>query len=155
MKFYKYLLIMVFAMIGNQLVAQWDPHGVHSTTNNVSIGTSQSDAMLTVNGKIHSTDLIIDPNVDAPDYVFEADYLMMSLDELRDFISENKHLPGVPSASEMETNGINLEEMNYMLLEKIEELTLHILGQQERIEKLKNQNEELNLKIREIKQRNN
>jgi hypothetical protein len=53
-----------------------------------------------------------------------------SLTEIENYIKANKHLPEVPSAKEMETNGINLSEMNMLLLKKVEELTLHLIEQQ-------------------------
>jgi hypothetical protein len=73
-----------------------------------------------------------------PDYVFEQDYTLMSLSDLETYIKTNKHLPGIPSASEVEANeGLELGEMNRLLLEKVEELTLHIIAQQKEIETLK------------------
>jgi predicted RNA-binding protein with TRAM domain len=70
------------------------------------------------------------------DYVFEKDYDLMPLKELQSFIKRNKRLPEVPSATEAVSNGIELKEMNVLLLKKVEELTLHILKLNERIEKL-------------------
>jgi len=61
------------------------------------------------------------------DYVFEEDYVLMPIEELEAFIKEHKHLPGVPSAEEDVKNGIDLAEMNKILLEKIEELTLRVI----------------------------
>lgn len=61
------------------------------------------------------------------DYVFERGYELMPWQELEIFIKENKHLPGVPSASEVVENGLDVGEMNKILLEKIEELTLRII----------------------------
>jgi hypothetical protein len=61
------------------------------------------------------------------DYVFEKDYELMSTEELEAYIKEHKHLPGVPSAKEVVANGIDLAEMNKILLEKIEELTLRVI----------------------------
>ena len=61
----------------------------------------------------------------------------MSLGELKKFIETNKHLPEIAPAAEMENNGINLSEMNALLLKKIEELTLYIIQQQEQIDELK------------------
>ena len=61
------------------------------------------------------------------DYVFDEDYVLMPIDELEAFIKKNKHLPGVPSAAEVVKEGIDLAEMNKILLEKIEELTLRII----------------------------
>jgi hypothetical protein len=54
---------------------------------------------------------------------------------VQDYINENKHLPEVPSAKEMEENGINLKEMNLILLKKIEELTLYVIEQNQTLEK--------------------
>jgi hypothetical protein len=68
-----------------------------------------------------------------PDYVFASDYALMSFQELREFISVNKHLPNVPSAKEYEIEGVDLGEMNRVLLEKVEELTLYILQLEERM----------------------
>ncbi len=72
----------------------------------------------------------------APDYVFEADYELPSLSELSAYITENKHLPNVPSAAEIEASGINMRRFNFAMLEKIEELVLYTLGQQETIDAL-------------------
>ena len=70
-----------------------------------------------------------------PDYVFEDDYELMPLADLAAFIDENGHLPNVPSAEEVEAAGsINMTKMQYTLLEKVEELTLYTLAQQELLE---------------------
>jgi hypothetical protein len=94
----------------------------------IGVGTAAPDEKLTVKGKIHTSEVRVDmqPNV-APDYVFEKDYNLLSLSELESYIKANKHLPEVPSAKEMEANGMNLKEMNLILLKKVEELTLHLI----------------------------
>lgn len=61
------------------------------------------------------------------DYVFEEDYELMPTLELEAYIKEHKHLPGVPSAAEVAEEGIDLAEINKILLEKIEELTLRVI----------------------------
>lgn len=61
------------------------------------------------------------------DYVFASDYQMLSTEELEAYIKEHGHLPGVPSAEEVVENGLDLGEMNKILLEKVEELTLRVL----------------------------
>ena len=63
----------------------------------------------------------------AADYVFDESYDLKSLDEVEAFVKENKHLPGVPSASKMKEEGMSLSEMSNLLLEKVEELTLHLI----------------------------
>ena len=70
----------------------------------------------------------------APDYVFEPDYKLLSLNELRSYIKKNKHLPGVPSAKQIEKEGfIDAVKMDYTLLEKVEELTLYTLQQDKQL----------------------
>ena len=59
----------------------------------------------------------------------------------KDFINENKHLPNVPSATDIRISEISLGDMNATLLRKIEELTLYIIEQDKRIEKLENKKE--------------
>ena len=114
----------------------------------IGIGTERPDELLTVKGKIHTQEVLVDLNgAVAPDYVFENYFLgaselnplyrMRSLDELELFIEQNHRLPGVPSALELEKEGLALKEMNLLLLEKIEELTLYALQQQKEIEALK------------------
>ncbi len=74
-----------------------------------------------------------------PDYVFGADYRLRSLSETEAYIRENGHLPDVPSAEEVEEGGLSLGEMNKVLLQKVEELTLHVIELQKQIDELKNQ----------------
>lgn len=72
------------------------------------------------------------------DYVFENNYSLMPLNELENFITKNKHLPEVPTTNEAIEKGIELKEMNILLLKKVEELTLYVIQQQKEIQKLKN-----------------
>lgn len=72
-----------------------------------------------------------------PDYVFNSDYQLMPLNELQVFIQKNNHLPNVPSACEMEEQGINLAESNVMMMEKVEELTLYLLQMKEQLDSQK------------------
>lgn len=72
------------------------------------------------------------------DYVFENNYELKNLKDLENYIKINKHLPEVPSTEEAIKNGIELKEMNILLLKKVEELTLYIIEQNKRIEKLEN-----------------
>lgn len=70
------------------------------------------------------------------DFVFDENYKLKSLKELEIYINTNKHLPGLPSTKEVETNGINLGEMTNTLTQKLEELTLYIIEQNKKIEAL-------------------
>jgi hypothetical protein len=71
------------------------------------------------------------------DYVFADDYPLMSPEDLSSFIKQHRHLPGIPTQQEVEKEGISLGETNIKLLEKIEELTLYMLNQQEQIREVK------------------
>ncbi|MBB6273361.1 hypothetical protein HDF26_003821 [Pedobacter cryoconitis] len=111
-------------------------NGNHYIQNgNVGIGTMQPDAKLSVKGKIHAEEIKVDLNIPGPDYVFDDQYRLLSLKETADFIKLNKHLPDVPSAKQMEKEGINVSKMQMKLLQKIEELTLHLIEQQKTIDK--------------------
>jgi len=110
---------------------------------NVMIG-SGSPALgysLSVNGKIISEEVRValsgTPNW--PDYVFENDYRLMPLPQLEKFISQQKHLPDIPSASQVKKEGFDLGNMNRRLLEKIEELTLYIIAQDKKINSIQEQ----------------
>ena len=78
-------------------------------------------------------------SADWADYVFAAHYPLMPLSELEAFVREHHHLPNVPSAEEVTENGFDLARMDARLLEKIEELTLHLIAQQKQIDALEAQ----------------
>lgn len=69
-----------------------------------------------------------------PDYVFEKNYPLMPLKEVEAYISQHKHLPEVPSQNTVQEEGINLGEMNKILIQKVEELTLYLIEQQKQLE---------------------
>jgi hypothetical protein len=119
---------------------------------NVGIGTTSPGSFkLAVNGKVWATEVQVTLNNPGPDYVFEKDYNLMSLEEIKAYIEKHKHLPEVPSAKEMEANGVNLSEMNMILLKKVEELTLHVIGQSKKIEDQQNQINKLTSILYEVK----
>lgn len=70
------------------------------------------------------------------DYVFQKDYNLESLSDTEKYINENGHLPGIPTEQDVIEQGIDLAEMNRLLLEKVEELTLHLIKQEKKIERL-------------------
>lgn len=132
-----------------QLVSGWDKklilgHSEYDTYGgeilipggNVGIGTDPCpNCKLDVKGNIRSEEVTVEIS-NGPDYVFEENYDLRSLKDIEAYISENKHLPEVPSAKEMESNGVALGEMNMLLLKKIEELTLYQIELMKRIEQL-------------------
>ncbi|SNY94110.1 fibronectin type III domain-containing protein [Flagellimonas pacifica] len=110
----------------------WSEAGsVASYMGNVAIGTSSvpSGYRLAVDGHIRTREIRVDQDT-WPDYVFKEGYDLPSLEEIQKHIKEKGHLPNIPSAKEVETNGIELGQMDKLLLEKIEELTLYILKQE-------------------------
>jgi len=119
---------------------------------NVGIGTKNPDAKLAVNGNIHAREVKVDLAVPA-DYVFEKyftgnsnlkpDYEFKTLDEIKEFTQKNHHLPGVPSAIEIKEKGLNLGEMNNILLQKVEELTLLLIEQNDVIKELNKEVQQL------------
>ena len=105
---------------------------------NVGIGTnSPSDRLHVSGGNIRVTGgAFIDDGttLNVPDYVFEAGYALMPLEELRAYIAEEKHLPNVPSIDDVNAMGLNLSDFQMRLLEKVEELTLYTLQQDDMIQ---------------------
>jgi hypothetical protein len=99
----------------------------------------QQVLVITPDGKVQ----VNGQNLTVPDYVFEDDYQLMPLDELKAFIDTNGHLPGIPSADEVNAGGHDLAGSDMAHLRKIEELTLYTLQQQKRIEQLESQQQEL------------
>ena len=115
-----------------------------SENGDLSIGTIKSDGYkLSVNGKIRATEVKV--YTGWADYVFKDNYKLPTLQEVESHIKEKGHLINIPSEAEVLENGIQLGEMNAKLLEKIEELTLYTLEQEERIEILEKQNGKINL----------
>lgn len=74
---------------------------------------------------------------DWPDYVFGEGYRLRPLAEVEEYVKEHSHLPDVPSAEEVEQDGADLGEMNRLLLQKVEELTLYIIDLQKQLNELK------------------
>jgi hypothetical protein len=98
------------------------------------IGTENTgENRLSVNGNIRAKEIKVEA-APWPDYVFNASYKLPSLQETEQFIKANHHLPDIPSAAEVEKDGVNLGEMNARLLKKIEELTLHLIEQSKLIQ---------------------
>ncbi|MFD2581586.1 hypothetical protein ACFSR6_03730 [Pedobacter vanadiisoli] len=106
---------------------------------NLGIGTTSPKEKLSVNGKIRAHEIKVEAT-NWPDYVFQKEYSLSPLSEVEKYINTNGHLPEIPSALEVQKEGIALGELNNTLLKKIEELTLHLIEQNKSILK---QNEKL------------
>ncbi|RPI22854.1 MAG: hypothetical protein EHM61_21205 [Acidobacteria bacterium] len=126
-----------FSFVDRDLVTE---RMVVLNTGNVGIGTNAPTERLDVAGNLRIRGSVVyGAPAGIPDYVFESDYRLMPMAELRRYVRSEKHLPNVPQASEIQKNGVNLGEFQMKLLEKVEELTLYTLEQAKVIE---HQNEE-------------
>ena len=106
---------------------------------NIGIGTTQipDSIRLAVAGKIIAEEIVVKlQSAGWPDYVFHQDYHLKPLQEVEQFVKTNKHLPGIPSAAQVEEKGLSMGEMQNKLLQKVEELTLYIIEQDKKIKLL-------------------
>lgn len=113
---------------------------------NVGIGIFRPGERLAVNGKIRAREVKVE-NTNWPDYVFKPSYRLMPLNQVESFIKENGHLPEVPSANEVERNGIEIGANQAVLLKKIEELTLHLIEMEKTIKALQMENKVIRKEI--------
>jgi hypothetical protein len=112
---------------------------------NVGIGTTNPLYPLSVNGTIQAKEVLV--NTGWSDYVFDPGYRLAPLTEVAAYVSENHHLPEIPSAKEVEEKGVSLGEMQSKLLAKIEELTLHMIRAEQENRELREQIRELRDKV--------
>jgi hypothetical protein len=121
---------------------------------NVGIGTEDTKGYkFAVAGSAIFTKVVVKP-YPWSDYVFYTNYRLRSLSEVEQYIKQHHHLPEVPSAEEVEKNGLNVGDNQATLLKKIEELTLYVIEQNKKIEDLYNKIETQNSLIAELKQKN-
>lgn len=125
------------------IAGKGDGTGVTIISGNVGIGTtlnydnSVEQYKLAVNGKIGAKAIKVEIGSGAwSDYVFDTNYKLRTIQEMEAFIKKNQHLPNVPSACEVENNGIDMATMDATLLAKIEELSLYIIELSKKIEVL-------------------
>jgi hypothetical protein len=125
---------------------------VNLLTGNVGIGTTAPGSFrLAVEGKIGAREVRVTSTSPWPDYVFSRHYQLPSLAAVEDYIKKNSHLPEMPSAQEVNNNGIELGQMDAKLLQKIEELTLYVIDLKKEITELKKENAQLRAMIEEKK----
>ncbi|MDN3588113.1 hypothetical protein QWY86_15625 [Pedobacter aquatilis] len=130
-------------------VSEYHDVATFSIKGNVGIGTESPMEKLSVNGKIRAHEIKVELQ-NWPDYVFQLDYKPKSLEELHRYIKANKHLPEIPSAEEVAINGVDLGEMNKLLLKKIEELTLHLIEKDRQLLREQELNQNQNRRIHAI-----
>ncbi len=144
----------------NTIPAKLYVEGNSLMAGDVAIGTATTSANLNISGIVSVGENVkiypdgkmwvknnIKVNVTKPggwgDFVFEPNYNLKSLGEVEKYIKEHKHLEGIPSAKEIDAEGIDLGEMTTVLTQKVEELTLYVIEMNKTIELLKKENEEL------------
>ena len=106
-----------------------------NTPGYIGIGTTSPQHKLDVRGVIRANEILVN-TVSGADYVFDKSYDLRPLSEVQSYIQQNKHLPEIPSAAEMQEKGVNMNELQMQLLQKVEELTLYIIQQEQRIQEL-------------------
>ncbi|MGE3654894.1 MAG: hypothetical protein AB7G22_12295 [Flavobacteriales bacterium] len=109
---------------------------IQQSSNDATMFAVDNDGTTHINATLKAKEIFVQTNVWA-DYVFKKDYQLMSLYELENYIQKNNHLPNIPSEKEMIDGGVNVSEMNVMLMEKVEELTLYVIQLKKEIDALK------------------
>jgi len=128
------------------------PAMIINSNGNVVIGATAAPACykFAIAGAAVAESMTVKLQANWCDYVFKKDYLLMPLSELKAYIDKNQHLPEIPAAAEVERNGLDLGEMNKVLVKKVEELTLYLIekdkedkARQQEVDELKKQVETL------------
>ncbi|MEX0313282.1 MAG: hypothetical protein AB3N18_03820, partial [Allomuricauda sp.] len=129
-----------------------ESNSVASYSGDVAIGTITVPAgyKMAVDGKLITEEITVQLSGNWPDYVFEEGYDLPTLEEIQKHIKEKGHLPNIPSAKELEANGAELGEINRLLMEKIEELTLYILQQQNELKKQESKSQKLERRLEQL-----
>lgn len=118
---------------------------IHESSGKVTIGPDyitagpHTDFRLCVDGKIAAKEVVVTTDDNYwPDYVFGDDYKLTPLEEVKTFVQEHRHLPGIPSSEEIATaGGVELKEMNILLLKEIEHLYLQLFELKAEMQQLK------------------
>jgi hypothetical protein len=123
------------------------------TNGTVGINTNYvpSGYQLAINGSAIATSMTVKLYASWPDYVFKKDYQLPTLTDVKTYIDQNQHLPEIPSEADVAKNGLNLGEINKLLLKKVEELTLYLIEQNQENKEAKT-NQEKQLKAQQQQQ---
>ena len=127
------------------LSANYGPVLTIASNNNVGIGTTNPTYKLSVNGNIRSKEVVVETGW--ADYVFNEKYKLAPLENVEKFSLQNKHLPNIPSAKEVEEKGLFLGDTQKRMMEKIEELTLYLIEANRQLKKSVNEIDELKVKV--------
>jgi hypothetical protein len=136
---------------GNTGVGTYTPNAKLHINGTVLVGGNSINVpagySMAIDGKVICEEVKVQLSTAWPDYVFADDYQLPSLESIEAHIKAKKHLPGIPSAAQVEADGITLGDMNKRLLEKIEQLTLHLID-------LKKENQQLNNRLEKLEKKN-
>ncbi len=105
---------------------------------------------LYIGGSAIAEEVVVKLQTNWPDYVFESEYQLNPLAEVEKYVTKEKHLPGVPSASEIAEKGVHLGNMQKIEMEKIEELYLHLIAMEKRIQTLEKENSAWKVKVEQL-----
>lgn len=130
---------------------------------NIGIGTTDgtnwqlatSAYKLAVNGSVIANSITVKPTANWPDYVFTKGFNLKPLTELKTYIDLNHHLPEMPSAQQVASAGLNLGEMNGLLAQKVEELTLYLIDKDKELKRQQLEINQQQVQIDQLKQQLN
>ena len=126
--------------VGSSTAASLQTRMIVDNQGRVAVGFTDmsklGSSLFGVNGKLLAEEVEVKLFASWPDFVFQDNFDLMPLNELESFISTNRHLPGVPTEADVTENGVNLGQMTGILLQKVEEMTLHIIDLNKRIAEL-------------------
>ncbi len=141
--------------VGDKELVQFHKDYVLFSNGYVSFANSKGEVKTKIQDGIISTDKVLLNVTSFPDYVFDKNYDLMPLQDVKDYVKKHKHLPNMPSEAEVVAKGMDVAKINTALVEKVEELLLYTISQEEQIQKLDKELESLKSTVKQILKNNN
>ncbi|WPU98890.1 hypothetical protein SNE26_23025 [Mucilaginibacter sp. cycad4] len=142
--------------VGTNITPNVNPVMITDANGNIALNTYDAKGYkFAVNGSAIATSMTVKLNSAWPDYVFKKDYQLPSLSEVKAYIDQNQHLPEIPSEQQIAKEGLNLGEMNKLLMKKVEELTLYLIEKEKQLKGQENKTDKLEKKLEAIISANN